>query len=96
MDIPTAIKAHVQSNLSVEKEDTHIYGLDTYSLIYMIGELYRRTGDYHNAILWLGKVITGPGAGPKIKDKARDMRDLAREMEIESVKLQAQNFSLDV
>lgn len=75
--------------LAYEKEDTPIYGLDTYSLIYMIGELYRRTGDYHNAILWLGKVITGPGAGPKIKDKARDMRDLAREMEIESVKLQA-------
>lgn len=55
------------------------YGLSRYSLCYLIGELYRRTGDYTNAMLWLGNVITSTIADNKIKEKARDMRELIKE-----------------
>ncbi len=61
-------------------EDTPIYGLDTYDLMYLIGELYRRTGEIDEAIKWFSNVIVSKGANYKTKDKARDMRDLAKEM----------------
>lgn len=67
--------------IAFQKEPTPIYNLDKYSLMYLIGELYRRCGDYDNAKLWLGKVVTSIGAPSRIKDKARDMRDLAKESE---------------
>ena len=69
--------------ISFQKEPTPIHGLDKYSLMYLIGELYRRTGNYENAKLWLGKVVTSIGAPYKIKEKARDMRELAIETEKE-------------
>jgi len=69
--------------IAYEKERTPIYGLSIYSLQYMIGELYRRIGDYANAKLWLGRVIVSK-ADQKLKDKARDMRDLSKELEIKA------------
>lgn len=63
--------------IAYESEHAPIYGLNRYSLEYLIGELYRRTGDNVNAKLWLGKVILSR-ADQKLKDKARDMRDLAK------------------
>lgn len=66
--------------IAYERERTPIYGLNIYSLQYLIGELFRRVGDYANAKLWLGRVIIS-GADQKLKDKARDMRDMAKEQE---------------
>lgn len=66
--------------IAYENERTPIYGLNRYSLEYLIGELYRRTEDYTNAKLWLSKVILS-GADQKLKDRARDMRDLSKEEE---------------
>ena len=48
--------------------------------MYLIGELYRRTGEIDEAIKWFSNVIVSRGANYKTKDKARDMRDLAKEM----------------
>lgn len=67
--------------IAYESEDTPVYGLSDYSLMYLIGELYRRIGDYDNANQWLGRVIVGR-ADQKLKDKARDMRDLSREAQL--------------
>lgn len=69
--------------IAYENERTPIYGLSIYSLQYIIGELYRRIGDYTNAKLWLGRVIVSK-TDQKIKDKARDMRDLAKDLEIKA------------
>ncbi len=69
--------------IAYENERTPIYGLNIYSLQYIIGELYRRIGDYTNAKLWLGRVIVSK-TDQKIKDKARDMRDLAKDLEIKA------------
>ena len=63
-----------------EEEPCPIYGLDRYSLMYLIGELYRRTGSYENGSRWLGSVVTSSVASQKIKDKARDMRELCKKM----------------
>lgn len=71
--------------IAYESERTPIYGLSSYSLEYLIGELCRRIGDYTNAKLWLGKVILGM-ADQKLKDKARDMRDLSKELDENTIK----------
>lgn len=63
-----------------DEEASPIYGLDRYSLMYLIGELYRRTGSYENGSRWLGNVVTSTLASQKIKDKARDMRELCKKM----------------
>lgn len=57
-------------------EDFPIYSMDKFTTMYLIGELSRRIGDSDDALLWLGNVITTPNANQKIKDKARDQKDL--------------------
>lgn len=66
--------------IAYENERTPIYGLSRYSLEYLIGELYRRTEDYTKAEIWFSKVILS-GADQKLKDRARDMRDLSKKLE---------------
>ncbi|WP_027623705.1 DUF2225 domain-containing protein [Clostridium lundense] len=56
-----------------------IYGMNSFALMYLIGELNRRTGDNEKALLWFGQVITAPAVSPKLKDLARDQKDLIKE-----------------
>ena len=58
-----------------------LYGLDRDSLTYLIGDLYRRTGDDDSALLWYSKTITTVGASYKIKELARNGRDLIKEIQ---------------
>ena len=44
--------------------------------MYLIGELYRRIGNPNEALLWFSNLITTPGAPERIKEKARDQKDL--------------------
>jgi uncharacterized protein (DUF2225 family) len=60
-------------------EDFPIYGMDKFSTMYLIGELSRRVGDYEKAMLWFSKVITTPSVTQKLKDLARDQKDLIKE-----------------
>lgn len=60
-------------------EKCPIYGMDKFTLMYLIGELYRRTGKSDQALLWFSNVITTPGVNQKIKDRARDQKDIIRD-----------------
>lgn len=60
-------------------EDFPIYGMNQATMMYLIGELYRRIGDNENSLKWFSKLITTQGADQKIKDIARDQRDLIKE-----------------
>lgn len=63
-----------------EKESFPICGMDTYTLMYLLGELSRRTDKNEDALFWLGKVIVTPGVNPRLKELARDQKDLIREL----------------
>lgn len=65
--------------LSYESEAFPVFGMDQHSLMYLIGELYRRTGNYEKANLWLGNIIVSTIAPSRIKEMARNMRTLAKE-----------------
>lgn len=60
------------------KEPFPICGMDTYTLIYLLGELSRRLGLKEDALKWFGKVIVTPGVNPKLKEMARDQKDLIK------------------
>jgi uncharacterized protein (DUF2225 family) len=67
-----------------------IYGMDKFTSMYLIGELNRRIGDYDNALVWYSNVITSPGVKSKLKDLARDQKDVIKE-ELASAKIEAEN-----
>ncbi|WP_243122839.1 DUF2225 domain-containing protein [Haloimpatiens lingqiaonensis] len=60
------------------KESLPIYGMDRYTTMYLIGEINRRIGNDEKALLWFSKVITQPGVKFKLKELARDQRDLIK------------------
>lgn len=66
-------------NDAYTNEKSPIYGMDKFTLIYLIAELYRRVGKTDEALLWFSNVITTPGVNQRLKEKARDQKDLVRE-----------------
>ncbi|WP_243154776.1 DUF2225 domain-containing protein [Clostridium thermarum] len=65
-------------------EDFPIYGMDKFSTMYLIGELSRRIGNNKKAMLWFSKVITTPAVNQKLKELARDQKDLIKEAKVVS------------
>ncbi len=59
-------------------ENFPISGMDIFTTMYLIGELCRRTGKEEESLIWLGQVITAPTAPQKIKNIARDQKDLIK------------------
>lgn len=60
-------------------ESFPIYGMDKYSAMYLIGELNRRIGHAEDSLVWFSNVITTPNVPQKLKELARDMKDLIKE-----------------
>ncbi|RXI41015.1 DUF2225 domain-containing protein [Clostridium tetani] len=71
-----ALKGFVEA---YESEEFPIFGMDKYTIMYLIGELNRRLGDKDKALLWFSYVITTPNVSYKLKSMARDQRDLIKE-----------------
>ncbi len=61
-----------------EIEESPFYGMDRYTLMYLIGELYRKTDNSMEALKWFGNVITSAIAPQKIKEMARNQKDLIK------------------
>lgn len=64
--------------LAYYNESFPIYGLNKYSTCFLMGELNRRIGNNSEALTWLSQVIVTPGVSAKIKDLARDSKDLIK------------------
>lgn len=62
-------------------EDFPIYGMDKFTCMYLIGELNRRVGNTSEAMSWFSKVIVTQSVPQKLKDRARDQKDLITEIE---------------
>lgn len=61
---------------ALESERFPIFGLDEVGTEYLVGEIYRRLGDNNNALLWFSRVLGSRHAKPRIKDMARDQKDV--------------------
>lgn len=71
-------QALVAFNDTFTNEKLPAYGLDRFSIMFLIGELYRRIGEDTLALRWFSEVITSIGAPQKIKEMARDGKDKIR------------------
>nr|WP_251861641.1 DUF2225 domain-containing protein [Clostridium sp. Marseille-Q2269] len=60
-------------------EDFPIYGMDRYTTTYLVAELMRRTGSSEEALRWFSNVITAHGISSRLKNLARDQKDLIKE-----------------
>jgi len=57
-----------------------IYGMDKFTMMYLIGELNRRTSNDEEALMWFGRVIGETNAPQKLKNKIRDQKDLIKSL----------------
>lgn len=55
-----------------------IYGLQRDSLMYLLGELNRKLGNYQDALLWFSKTIVSTNSSAKVKEMARIGKDLIK------------------
>ena len=61
-------------------EKLPVYGLDKFSIMFLIGEINRRIGEEETALRWFSEVITSIGSTQKIKEMARDGKDKIRRL----------------
>ncbi|MCH5272511.1 MAG: DUF2225 domain-containing protein [Lachnospiraceae bacterium] len=60
------------------KEDYPICGMDEMTMLCLLADLGRRIGKYDEAGRLISRVITSPSAPERIKNKAREIRDLIK------------------
>lgn len=58
------------------KESFPMCGMDEITMTYLIAELARRIGKYEESSRWISRVLTSRVANERIKDKARDIKEM--------------------
>ena len=71
-------EALIAFNDTYINESTSSYGLDKFSVMFLIGEINRRIGEEKLALRWFSEVVTSINAPQKIKEMARDGKDKIR------------------
>jgi uncharacterized protein len=61
------------------KEPFPIYGMNSYTTMYLIGEINRRLSNYSIALTWFSNLITSRGVKSNLKELARTQKDLIKE-----------------
>ncbi|MGL4655542.1 MAG: DUF2225 domain-containing protein [Sarcina sp.] len=72
-------KALLSFENAYSNEILPVYGMQKANLLYMIGELNRRLGNYENALRNFSLVLIDEIASHRLKELTRDMRDLIRD-----------------
>lgn len=73
-----------------EKEELPFGNLNKMSVMYLIGELFRRLGKYSDSIVWFGKAVASPEKGENqwVEKLAREQWKLARDQNKEMKQMQ--------
>lgn len=58
------------------QEDFPMCGMDEITLTYLLADLARRTGRKEESSRWVSRVLTAKGANERIKNRARDIKEL--------------------
>jgi uncharacterized protein (DUF2225 family) len=66
-------------NAAYYNESLPICGMDRFTTMYLIGELMRRTGKEEDSLTWFSQVVTSTTASSKIKNMARDQKNLVKD-----------------
>ena len=58
------------------KESFPMCGMDELTVTYLLADLARRVGRYEESSRWISKVLTSRQANERIKNRARDIKEL--------------------
>lgn len=58
------------------KESFPMCGMDELTMTYLVADLCRRTGRFEESARWISRVLTSRTANERIKNKARDIKEL--------------------
>lgn len=72
-------KAYEGFNEAILKEAFPMCGMDESTVSLLIADLARRTHKYEEASRWLSKILVSRNSNERIKEKAREIKDLMRE-----------------
>jgi len=73
-------KAYVGFEESFSKEQFPLCGMDENTVTLMMAELARRVGKYDECSRWISKVLISRDANERIKQKARDIKEMMRDI----------------
>lgn len=65
--------------VAMQKEMFPICGMDEYTFLYVTADLARRSKDFQVAVKLISQIITSRDASSKIKDRARDLKELIKQ-----------------
>lgn len=68
------------------KESFPMCGMDEITVTYLVAELARRIGKYEESSRWISRVLTAKDANERIKNKARDIKELLNEQKQKNLK----------
>lgn len=71
-------KAYEGLMMAIAKETYPICGMDETTLDYLLANLAYQTGKKDESMRIVSRILTSSTANPKIKDKARDLKDILR------------------
>lgn len=72
-------KAYEGFMTAFSRESFPMCGMDEMTVTFLVAELARRTGKYEESGRWISKVLTSRSANERIKNKARDIKELLNE-----------------
>lgn len=72
-------KAYIGFEEAFTKEDFPMCGMDEATITLLMADLARRTGKYDEASRWISKVLISRDANERIKQKARDIKDMIKD-----------------
>lgn len=78
-EIDFITKAYVGFDEAFSKESFPMCGMDEITITLLMADLARRVGKYDESSRWISKVLISREASERIKQKARDIKDMIRE-----------------
>jgi uncharacterized protein (DUF2225 family) len=72
-------KAYIGFEEAFSKENFPMCGMDEITMTLLMAELARKTGKYDESGRWVSKVLTSRDANERIKQKARDIKELLKD-----------------
>ena len=77
------LKAYIGFGEAFSKESFPMCGMDETTITLMMAELARRTGKFDEAGRWVSRILISRDANERIKQKAREIKDLIKEQKSE-------------
>lgn len=77
------LKAYTGFKEAFTKEAFPMCSMDEITCTYLVADLARRSGEFDDASRWVSKVLVSRNANERIKEKARDIKELIRVSKID-------------